>query len=176
MPWLKAGQQALDRFVDDEDRALLRRQVESYEKLRVNGREIPTGPIHGDLFKDNALFDEGKLSGVIDFYNACTDWLLLDVAIAINDWCLIPGRAQLDVELSQTLLFAYQRIRPFTAAERQVWQAVLCIAATRFWVSRLMGHHVPELLGGAVKTKDPNAFKNLLLSHLADVPPLPAAV
>lgn len=176
LPWLMAGQQALDRFLGDGDQALLRCQIESYEKLMAGGLKIPTGPIHGDLFKDNALFDEGELSGVIDFYNACTDWLLLDVAIAINDWCLLPGRAQLDIELSQTLLSAYQRIRPFTAAERQVWQAVLCIAATRFWVSRLMGHHVPELLGGAVKTKDPDAFKHLLLSHLSDVPSLlPAA-
>jgi homoserine kinase type II len=173
LPWLLQGQQALEPFLNIEDRKLMHRQMATYQGLQTSSQELPTGAIHGDLFKDNALFDGGALSGVIDFYNACTDWLLLDVAIAVNDWCLIPGRTQLDTLLCDALLAAYQQVRPFTAVERQAWQPVLGIAATRFWVSRLMGHHVPELLGGEVKTKDPDAFKHLLLRHLAEVPPLP---
>ena len=171
--WLQRAADALALRATRTDSTLLQEQLVRYKHLVSAAPSLSQGAIHGDLFRDNTLFCGHRLSGVIDFYNACNDWLLMDVAIALNDWCVVPGSAGCDDGLSGEFLAAYHRVRPFTAEERQCWQEVLCIAATRFWVSRLLGHLAPELLGGEVKTKDPQPFKALLLHHRHGVPPLP---
>ncbi|MFP5414758.1 MAG: phosphotransferase, partial [Gammaproteobacteria bacterium] len=123
----------------------------------------PQGPIHADLFRDNALFDAGRLSAVIDFYSACQDWLLLDVAIALHDWA---GRAGggLDAPRASALLAAYANRRTFTLSERRAWPDVLCLAAARFWASRALALLAPgdELTGRA--PKDPEEFRLRLLA------------
>lgn len=174
LQWLAAAQDSLTPFLDHDDRTLLAQQVERYRKLSsVPG--LPTGAIHGDLFRDNALFHRGTLAGVIDFFNACTDWLLLDVAITINDWCSNGSQASVDRELAGALLDAYHRARPFTNGERQCWQDMLCLAATRFWVSRLMGIYAPQLSGGEMKTKDPGEYRSVLKQRMMVFPPLPGS-
>lgn len=173
LPWLANASQSLEPFLDPEDRALLSEQVARYRSMSDANPDLPAGPIHGDLFTDNTLFLEGCLVGVIDYYNACRDWLLLDVAIALNDWCKCDKSGQVDSGRANALLDAYHRIRPFTGAEREYWQDILCIAATRFWASRLMGIHTPQLLGGDLKTKNPDEFRRQLLHHRTGYPPLP---
>jgi homoserine kinase type II len=49
---------------------------------------LPRGPIHGDLFRDNVMFENKLLAGVFDFYFAGVDCLLFDIAVALNDWCI----------------------------------------------------------------------------------------
>lgn len=171
LPWLSTGAEALLESIDKEEMSLINHQLESYQHL-TQVANLPVGPIHGDLFTDNTLFLGDQLSAVIDFYNACTDWLLLDVAIAVNDWCTKPGEVALDPSLATAFTSSYHRVRPFTNAERDHWQAILCLAATRFWVSRLLGVHRPELLGGEVKTKNPNDYRDRLLQRLQSVPEL----
>jgi homoserine kinase type II len=124
------------------------------------------------LFRDNALFLGAHLAAVIDYYNACTDWLLLDVAITLNDWCDGEGSG-LDSACAEALLQGYSRVRPFTAGERQCWQPILCIAAARFWLSRLLAVYDHNVLGLQVQCKDPDAYRNMLLARLACAPPLP---
>lgn len=104
--------------------------------------DLPKGLIHADLFKDNALFDGVRLTGVIDFFSAGTDILLLDLAVVANDWCGLP-QGGVDVELTRELLAAYQRHRPLTAMEQATWPQALFVAAGRFWLSRLKGELAP---------------------------------
>lgn len=139
-------------------RALLDSQLATWEALQH--QHLPRGAIHADLFHDNALFEEGRLVAVIDFLFSCTDWLLLDVAIAVNDWC-DDGRGQLDKTRAHALLAAYSRHRPFTVAEHQHWQAMLALAATRFWVSRLQPSSDQQ-------TKDPDEYLRMVRNRLAD--------
>ncbi|MCW5606155.1 MAG: homoserine kinase, partial [Burkholderiales bacterium] len=80
--WWKAAAPEILPFLDAADEALLREEIRFQSLYRFS--DLPRGVVHADLFRDNVLFDGGRISGVIDFYFACTDALLYDVAIAVN--------------------------------------------------------------------------------------------
>ena len=126
--------------------------------------ELPRGPVHGDLFRDNALFDAGRLCGVIDFYFAGVDVLLFDVAVCANDWCLadLYTDRRFDSTLVEVFLAEYAAVRPFTAAEREAWPVLLRAAALRFWLSRLYDFHLPRP-GDLVHAHDPEHFRDILV-------------
>src|SRR6478736_5026546 len=79
-------------------------------------RDLPTGIIHADLFPDNVFFRDHELSGLIDFYFACTDFLAYDLAICLNAWCF-EADGSLNVTKARQLLDGYRRERPLAAAE-----------------------------------------------------------
>lgn len=96
----------------------------------------PKGIIHADIFRDNVLFTNNKLTGIIDFYFACTDIYLLDLAILINDWCF-DNDQQFDQEKSEAIITSYEKIRPLSESEHAMWKQALFVSTLRFWVSRL---------------------------------------
>ena len=67
---------------------------------------LPEGVIHADLFPDNVFFLGDQLSGLIDFYFACTDTLAYDVAICLNCWCFEPDHSY-NVTKGRALLQGY---------------------------------------------------------------------
>lgn len=168
--WLESTAAALAPGFAAADKALLARQLDRYRQLAA-AAALPRGLIHADLFRDNALFVGDRLSAVIDFNSACHDWLLLDVAIALHDWA---GTADggFDHQCGAALLAAYSRQRPFAAAETVAWRDLLCLAATRFWVSREAATRTPaeELTGRG--HKDPEVFRARLCQCLDGPLPL----
>ncbi|MBO0711486.1 MAG: homoserine kinase [Acetobacteraceae bacterium] len=126
---------------------------------------LPVGHIHADLFPDNVFFLDGRLSGVIDFYFACTDILAYDVAISLNAWCFEPD-ASLNLTKARQMLAAYDRVRPLSAAERAALPVLCQGAALRFLLTRLFDWlHTPP--GALVTPKDPLEYLHRLRFHLA---------
>jgi homoserine kinase type II len=123
---------------------------------------LPQGVIHGDLFHDNVLWDEEGNGGVIDFYFACDDVLLYDVAIAVNDWCVEPD-ATLDAARTAAFLEGYQVRRPLEALEHDLWPAMLRRAALRTWLGRLGYNHFPR--DSHMTIKKDHEFSRRLLEH-----------
>jgi homoserine kinase type II len=140
------------------------------------GRSLPRGPIHADLFRDNAMFVAGpngdRLSGFLDFYFAGTDALLFDVAVCINDWCIEERSGRLIETQAQALLDAYRRERPMARGEWRLLPAMLRAAALRFWISRLWDWHLPRSASLLVP-KNPEHFERVLLQRI-DNPWLPS--
>jgi homoserine kinase type II len=172
--WWRAAARDLEPFVDAGERRLL--EVELAFQARQRFPDLPRGPVHADLFRDNALFEGARLSGVFDFYFAGVDCLLYDVAVCANDWCLAdPARdRRLDPERVQAFLGAYHALRPFSGAERDAWPAMLRAAALRFWLSRLHDRHLPRP-GELVHAHDPAHFRDILERRAAETPPWLAA-
>lgn len=128
--------------------------------------EIPRGLIHADLFRDNALWHENELSGIIDFYFASTDALLYDVAVTVNDWCSIDN-GMLDFDKVDAFLQSYNQHRSLTESEKALWPVMLRAGALRFWLSRLYAVHFPKE-GEMTHQKDPQEFKTILLNRRAE--------
>ena len=135
---------------------------------------MPKGAIHGDLFCDNVLFCGTRVTGIIDFGFAATDFLAYDLAIAVNDWC-VAGNADgsLDPERVAALLGGYSAVRPLTSDERAQWPALLRAAALRFWVSRLYDLYLPRP-GELTHAHDPAPFERILRSRAGTATALPA--
>lgn len=159
--WWPLAAAELRDHLDGAQRALLEDELRFQAEHRAPG--LPRGPVHADLFRDNALFDHDRLSGVIDFYFAGIDSLLYDCAVCANDWCLVdaPGDLRLDEARTRALLGAYADVRPFSAAEREAWPVLLRAAALRFWLSRLHDLHRPRE-GVLVHAHDPEHFQEVL--------------
>lgn len=136
----------------------------------VDDSELPGGVIHADLFRDNALFDGARLSGLIDFYYACNDAWLYDLAVCVNDWT-INARGGFDAEGYAALLRGYGSVRGCTDRERKLWADKLRAAALRFWVSRLYDWHFPRE-GELTYSKDPQEFEKILRLHRSQAPAL----
>ncbi|MFT5503281.1 MAG: homoserine kinase type II [Gammaproteobacteria bacterium] len=158
LQWMKETLELLTPFLLKADRYLIKEELETAHKLAWN--QLPRSPIHADCFHDNVLFDGGKLSGIIDFDYACTDYSVYDLAITINDWCIDTQRS-ICVDRARALLNAYECERPLVNIEKQVLSVFLRLAALRFWLSRLYDKCFP-MAGSLVFTKDPNEFRNLL--------------
>jgi homoserine kinase type II len=128
-------------------------------------RDLPQGVIHADLFPDNVFFLGKNLSGMIDFYFACTDTLAYDVAICLNAWCFETDHSY-NVTKGRALLQAYARARPLSPAERARLPLLARGAALRFLLTRLVDWlDVPP--GALVKPKDPLEYFRKLRFHQA---------
>lgn len=156
------GEQALIKILNDgrallptlnsDEQQLLNEELDRAEQF-LTRTDLPRGLIHGDLFRDNTLFCDDQLTGLLDYYSATVGPWLLDVAIAANDWCNTENR--LDGQRLAALLEGYQQIRPLTGAEQAAWQDCLRCAALRFWISRLTN---------PLRPKDPDEFRKRLIN------------
>jgi len=145
------------------ENALIAAEIE-YQGL-IDDSVLPQGVIHGDYFHDNVLWDGEGTGGVIDFYFACDDVLLYDVAIGVNDWC-VNADATLDHARAHAFLRGYHALRPLEDLERSLWPAMLRRAALRTWLGRLGYSYFPRDSHMTIP-KDHDFSRRLLEHHIA---------
>ncbi|MBT3645001.1 MAG: phosphotransferase, partial [Gammaproteobacteria bacterium] len=107
--------------------------IDRYEALESSN--LPQGLIHGDLFKDNILFKDDALVGVLDFFHIGQDLWLMDLAIALNDWCM-DQQFQAMPAHATAMLEGYHAQRPLEPEEQRALNEIRQIAAARFSLTR----------------------------------------
>jgi homoserine kinase type II len=138
-----------------------RRELAHLERAWPTG--LPTGIIHADLFTDNVFFIGPEVSGLIDFYFACTDAFAYDLAICLNAWCFEPD-GSFNLTKGSALVAGYQAVRPLGAEEVEALPVLCRGAALRFMLTRLVDWlNVPA--GALVRPKDPLEYDRRLAFH-----------
>ena len=138
-----------------------RRELQEVETRWPTG--LPGGIIHADLFTDNVLFIGDTVSGLIDFYFACSDAFAYDLAICLNAWCFEPD-VSFNITKGRAMISGYQKVRGLTAAEVAALPILCRGAALRFMLTRLVDWlNVPP--GALVKPKDPLEYDRKSAFH-----------
>jgi len=149
----------------DEVKAGLADQLETeLAFLEANWPDnLPSGVCHADLFPDNVFFLGETLSGLIDFYFACNDYLAYDLGICINAWCFERDNS-FNITKARNMLAAYSKVRSFSKTEMQALPLMCRGSAMRFLLTRLYDWlHQQE--GALVKPKDPLEYLTILTFH-----------
>ena len=128
---------------------------------------LPKSMIHYDFFRDNVFFQQAELSGIIDFYYACYDAMILDIVIAINDWCTNWQAAALPIQAIHlhAMLEGYQTVRQLEMIEKQQILPILRVMSFHFWLARTLSLVEPPK-GSHITLKDPEPFKKIYLNWL----------
>ncbi len=126
-------------------------------------KNLPTGIVHADLFPDNVFFQGTKLAGIIDYYFACNDFLMYDLAICLNAWCF-ENNNDFNVTKARILLRAYNKVREISDDELDALPILARGAAVRFLLTRLYDWFNP-VDGALVKPKDPIEYLQKLRFH-----------
>jgi homoserine kinase type II len=165
--WLVAKLNVVVRSLPYVHATLLKDSIASVTSLlsREDVKLLPRGIVHGDLFRDNALFTERGLTGVLDFHHASAGHLLYDLAVAANDWCS-DSSGLLDRGRTVAMLRAYDAHRPLCEAELWFFPLFALYAAVAFWLSRLIAA-VAASSTHAARTKDPDEFRRIVQQHRA---------
>ena len=193
LEWCRDMVVLLKPSLASEDQSLLACALERYLDYEQKIAACSSGIVHGDLFRDNVLFEKKEISGVIDFYHAGKSAFLFDLAVIANDWAVnfdtLPSlfsehsdadnsldfydQKQLDLIYDEqklnVLIHAYDSVKPLSEAEKKAWPRFLELAAFRFWLSRLKtkyleGYQQESKTGDVVKS--PAAMKLILLAAM----------
>jgi homoserine kinase type II len=157
--WWQETARHLVPHLSREDNALIAEEL-AYQGTR-DRTALPGGVVHADLFPDNVLFENGRISGTIDFYYAGDDVWLYDLAVVANSWCSETD-GHLTPVLVRALWDAYAATRPLQAGEEVLWFPLLRAAALRFWLLRLDAIHFRRP-GTITQCKDPEEYRQILL-------------
>jgi homoserine kinase type II len=172
LPWWTETVPVVLPFLNASQAELISTELAFQQQLAASASyaDLPRGPIHADLFRDNVMFEglpgREKLSGFFDFYFAGVDSWLFDLAVSLNDWCIDLASGALDEARASAFVAAYEKERPLSGAEHRLLPAMLRAAALRFWISRLWDFHLPRD-AALLKPHDPGHFERVLRARVA---------
>ncbi len=127
---------------------------------------LPSGIIHADLFKDNIIFENNKVSGIIDFTFSCNDFYALEIAICFNALCFdgVKDNLSFNVTKAKKFIEGYSSIRKLSDQERNSIKILSQGAALRFLLTRVFDA-INTVEGALVKIKDPIEYLKRLEFH-----------
>ncbi|MDB4975486.1 MAG: serine kinase [Myxococcaceae bacterium] len=96
---------------------------------------LPRGVVHGDLFRDNVLWQGEQLAALLDWESASDGIVIYDLAVTLLAWCCGDT---LSFELARALVQGYQSERAIAETEWQGLHWALRVACLRFASSRLI--------------------------------------
>lgn len=124
--------------------------------------------IHADLFPDNVLMLGDRVTGLIDFYFACTDIRVYDLAVMHSAWSFDATGATYRPDIGDALLRGYESSFPLSASERAAFQTLASGASIRFALSRAWDWlNTPA--DALVTRKDPLAYVRRLKHYAPDL-------
>ena len=157
--------QALKNFDDKIDAQVINLINKEYTFLSENvGHSLPSGIIHADLFPDNIFFEGNEVTGIIDFYFACTDYYAYEIAICLNAWCFEPNNNEFNPTKAKHLLGSYNRLRGFSEEEKKALPLLTRVSSLRYLLTRLIDYHSHDD-NELILKKDPNEYLTKLQFH-----------
>jgi homoserine kinase type II len=168
LAWWRETVPVVAPFLDADARALITAELAWQEQLAASPAHaaLPRGAVHADLFRDNVMFDEGRLSGFFDFYFAGVDCFVFDIAVCLNDWCIDLASGALVEERASAFVAGYDAVRRLQGGELRLLPALRRAAALRFWTSRLWDVHLPRD-ASLLTPHDPTHFERVLRHCIA---------
>ncbi|MFC3152635.1 homoserine kinase [Litoribrevibacter euphylliae] len=156
-------QHSVEHFdeLSSEDKALIQDGIKRYQDA---AQGLPKTSVHGDLFHDNVLVDNNKITAIIDLFNASYDYAVYDLAITLNDWTLDEQHHILR-DRYQAMLDGYESVRPLSDKEKTALPIMQQTSAMRWWLSRIdTARTFQTQQGDDTSSKDPNQMKAQLLA------------
>ena len=167
LPWWNDTVPVVLPYLDAAQAELIQQELRYQNQVArsTDYADLPRGPVHADLFRDNVMFDtvngQPELSGFFDFYFAGVDTWLFDLAVCLNDWCIDLTTGKHHAARARSFVAAYESVRPLQAAERRLLTAMLRAGALRFWISRLWDYYLPRE-ASMLQAHDPSHFERVL--------------
>ncbi len=167
LSWWNSTAPVVLPHITPEQRSLLLSELAFQNHIAASSsyRALPVGAIHADLFRNNVMFEDGRLTGFFDFYFAGCDTYVFDISVCLNDWCIDLATGRHNTLRAEAFLTAYQGVRKLNAAERALLPAMLRAGALRFWISRLWDFHLPRQ-AAVLQAHDPSHFERVLRQRL----------
>jgi homoserine kinase type II len=167
LDWWRETTPVVMPYLPEDAQQLLRAEIHTQEAFAASPacHQLPRGPVHADLFRNNVMFDGERLTGFFDFYFAGCDTWIFDVAVTVNDWCIDLKTGALDEARVRAMLDAYHGVRHFTLAEKTAWRPMLQAGALRFWLSRLYDFYLPRE-AEMLTPHDPTHFERILRQRI----------
>ena len=156
--WINQQNEKLNEVLNQQQKSMFELALVKVKNLIASENEfnLNVALIHGDLFKDNVLFDDQKITGILDFHHASVGYCMYDLAVIAIDWCQEKS-GKLSNELVQGMLKAYNAIKPISPAELEFFDSFLIFASLNFWLSRLIGQKENR-----ARVKDPEEMEQVL--------------
>ncbi|MEM6707515.1 MAG: phosphotransferase [Pseudomonadota bacterium] len=159
--WLSTTLAEVGPYIPYGERQLIRSVTRETESLLERGdvKALQQSGIHGDLFRDNVLFNRHGLSGVLDFHHASRGYCVYDLAVVVNDWCT-DGQGRVDPDRALALLRSYHAVRALAPIEIWCFPLFCAYAAAAFFLSRSAAR-----LNGSTRVKDASEFARIAEQH-----------
>lgn len=170
LAWISTTRETLVPVLTPEQLALMDSELAHQQANIGLFSDLPGTLIHADVFRDNVLFEAQRVTGVIDFFYACEEYALYELAVICCDWAF-DASATFDPECWAAFVAAYANRCSLGEAEQKAWPSMLRAVALRFWTSRLVDYHFPRD-ASAPNVHDPVPFERLLHRFNTDPPPL----